>query len=288
MPGPNHDSPIYIVGFAAAVCFVCAIVVASASVTLKPRQEQNQLVARLSKVLTVAGLKSADEELSDKEVLSRFEKNITARVVDLDTGKYDDSVDAEVYNQRKAKTDPERSTKAPPNAARVTRLPNKALVYHVMRDGKVDGVILPIEGYGLWSTMYGYLALESDTRTVAGITFYEHGETPGLGGEIESPSWQERWPGRKVYDDSWNVELEVVKGSVGPPQQDPYKIDGLSGATITSRGVTNTLEFWFGEHGFGPYLENFRRGNLEKADAGSAMPKETELAARDPGMEVAQ
>ena len=94
-----------------------------------------------------------------------------------------DGVDAVSFDQQKAKKDLERSTEAPANSAKVKRLPNQAKVYHIMKGDKVESVVIPIEGYGLWSTLYGFLALDADTKTVRGITFYEHGETPGLGGE---------------------------------------------------------------------------------------------------------
>jgi Na+-transporting NADH:ubiquinone oxidoreductase subunit C len=119
-------------------------------------------------------------------------------------------------------------------------------------------LVLPIVGKGLWSTMYGYLALDKDTRTVRGITFYEHGETPGLGGEVDNPKWKSQWDGRKAYDDEWNPEIKVIKGQAGPAAENPYEVDGLSGATLTSRGVGNLVQFWLSEDGFKPFLEQFR------------------------------
>src|SRR5690606_28898039 len=147
-----------------------------------------------------------------QEILDRFEKSVVPKVVNLQTGEYATDIDPATFDQRKAAADPNTSTPAPPNAARVLRLPNHGLVYHVMKAGQVDALILPIEGYGLWSTMYGYLALEKDGRTVSGITFYEHGETPGLGGEIENPSWQARWEGRSAVGEDGKVKLQVIKG----------------------------------------------------------------------------
>lgn len=254
----ERDSLVYTFGFAAAVCLVCAIVVASTAVSLRPLQERNQRVDRLSKVLQVAGLMQHDERLSPDEVVSRFESHVVPRVVDLESGAYDDSVDASSYDQRAAAKDPDLSRPAASNDARVLRVPKQALVYHVVEDDAVKALILPIQGYGLWSTMYGYIALEDDAATIAGITFYEHGETPGLGGEIENPRWQALWPGRRAFDDAGAVKVQVIKGAAGPADSDPYRVDGLSGATITSRGVSATLAFWLGPDGFGPYLEAYR------------------------------
>lgn len=119
-------------------------------------------------------------------------------------------------------------------------------------------LVLPISGKGLWGTLYGYLAVGADTNTIRGITYYNHKETPGLGGEVDNPVWKSLWPDRKIYDSDWNVAIKVIKGAADSPESDPYHVNGLSGATITSRGVTNMLQFWLGEKGFGPYLKAFR------------------------------
>ena len=257
MSALRRDSLGYTVGFAAVVCLVCAIPIAGAAVLLRPTQAENQRVDRLSKVLGVAGLVSPTDKLSRGEVLKRFSDNITPRVVDMKTGAYVDSVDANSYDQRAASRDPAQSEKANDNTARVLRVPRRGLVYEVKDSGTVKLRIIPIQGYGLWSTMYGYIALEANGSTVSGITFYEHGETPGLGGEIENPRWQARWKGRVVFDDSARVVLRVVKAATGPAATDPHRIEGISGSTITSRGVSNTVQFWLGPNGFGPYLDRF-------------------------------
>jgi Na+-transporting NADH:ubiquinone oxidoreductase subunit C len=254
----RRDSVSYTVTVAAGVCLVCAVVVSAAAVLLRPLQARNQVVDRLSKVLQVAALVHPGETLSAQAEEARFRERVEPRVVDLGTGHNDDSVDATTYDQRKAARDPQQSRPAPPNEARVVRLPSRAVVYEVMEEGRVKSLVLPIQGYGLWSTMYGYLALEADARTVAGITFYDHGETPGLGGEIENPRWQALWPGRQAFDDAGAMKLRVIKGAAGPASRDPHRVDGISGATITSRGVSSTLAFWLGPDAFGPYLKTFR------------------------------
>ena len=259
MSALRRDSVSYTVGFAALVCLVCAIPIAGAAMYLRPTQQENQRVDRLSKVLGVAGLMSRAEKLSRTEVLDRFSANITPRVVHLATGEYADSVDAGTFDQRAASRDPAQSERAPENAARVIRVPKYGLVYEKKENGKITSLILPIQGYGLWSTMYGYIALEPDANTIAGITFYEHGETPGLGGEIENPRWQAKWKGRVAFDEKGAVVVQVVKGEPGPPATDPHRVAGLSGATITARGVSHTLSFWLGPSGFGPFLTQFRR-----------------------------
>jgi Na+-transporting NADH:ubiquinone oxidoreductase subunit C len=265
MAKDKKDSTGYILSFAAGVCLVCSVFVAGAAVSLKDKQEANKLLDKQKKVLVVAGLMDEGEKLPPAEVSQLFADNIVPKVVELKTGAYVDGVNADTFDQRKASKDPEASTEAEANPAKVMRVPNNALVYHVVSEGEVQKLILPIEGKGLWSTLYGFIALETDTNTVAGITFYEHGETPGLGGEVDNPNWKGMWKGRKVFSidaasGQMAPSIEVIKGQAGPASDDPYRVDGLSGATITSRGVTHLVQYWMGDGGFGPYLNKFREG----------------------------
>jgi len=251
-------SNAYVVGFATAVCLVCSIVVSTAAVALRDRQDRNKVLDRQTQVLVVAGLLEEGQKTSPENVEHLFGENIRIRVVNLETGEYDDSVDAATYDQRKATKDPAASHTAPANSAGIARVPTYALVYQRVEDEELQSLILPIEGKGLWSTLYGYLALATDTTTIEGITFYEHGETPGLGGEIDNPTWKSVWIGRQAFDENWQPAVEVIKGLAGPVAEDPYRIDGLSGATLTARGVSDLVRFWLGEDGFEPYLANFR------------------------------
>jgi Na+-transporting NADH:ubiquinone oxidoreductase subunit C len=253
-----QTSPLKTILFAGAVCIVCSIFVASSAVALRDRQEENRLLDLRSKVLLVADLAEPRERIAREEINRRFEENLTARVIDLATGEYADEIDPVSFDQRAATQDPARSEIAPSNAAKVSRLPHHALVYQLLDGDQVQRLILPIQGYGLWSTLYGFIALSADLQTIEGITFYEHGETAGLGGEVDNPNWQALWPGRQAFDENWQPRIQVIKGVAGSPERDPYRVDGLAGATITSRGVTNLVHFWLGEQGFGPYLERFR------------------------------
>ncbi len=248
----------YIIGFAVAVCMVCSIFVAGSSVGLKDLQDANKALDRQKKVLSVAGLLTADESPSPEEIQQRYTDNIRPMVVNLVTGEYDESIDATSFDQRKATKDPATRREAPPNGAKVAWLPANGLVYLQVDGEEVKKVILPVEGKGLWSTLYGFLALEADGNTVAGLTFYEHAETPGLGGEIDNPAWKALWPGRKAFDASWTAQLRVKKGAAGPPESDPHNVDGISGATLTCNGVRDLVLFWLGQDGFGPYLTKFR------------------------------
>lgn len=251
----------YIIGFAAAICLVCGVIVAGAAVGLKDMQVTNQILDRQKKVLTVSGLMEEGATLTAAEVKELFEANVKPRIVDMASGKYApaDAVDVATYDPEKASKDPSMSKPAEANKAKVQSVPNLHLIYEVQKEGQVEMLVLPVKGKGLWSTMYGYVALEKDGETVSGLTFYQHGETPGLGGEVDNPKWKALWPGRKVYEGD-EVALMVVKGQAGSVEEDPYKVDGLSGATITSNGVTYLIQFWLGKKGFGPFIQNFTKG----------------------------
>lgn len=260
---PALDSTRYTVLFAMAVSVVCALFVATAAVGLRDRQEINARLYKQKNVLLAAGLLEPGASASRDEVLAIFERRIRVRVVDLKTGRLvpEAEFDAKNYDQRKARNDPAQSRPAPANDAQVARVPNRGTVYLVSApDGTIEQLVLPIEGMGMWGTVYGFLALDRDGNTVRGLTFYEQKETPGLGGEISNPKWQALWVGRKVYDAKWTPQLAVIKGQAGPPEKDPHRVDGLSGATITSNGITRVVRFWLSADGYAPYLQSLGRG----------------------------
>jgi len=252
----SNDGIGKILGVALALCIVCSVIVSTAAVVLKPAQEANKSLDRKRNILQAAGM--LEEGRSVEEQFAIVEE----RFVDLQSGQFTDAV-AVGYDQRAAAKDPARSRDVPSDEdiAKVGRQASVAQVYLVRGDGgDYEKIILPVHGYGLWSTLYGFLALESDGNTVAGLGFYDHGETPGLGGEVDNPRWKALWPGKKVYRDG-DVELGLKKGAVDPASSDAdWKVDGLSGATLTSRGVTNLIDFWLGDNGFAPFLVNLRNG----------------------------
>ena len=256
----------YIFGFAAIICVVCGIVVAGSAVALKDKQEANAVLDRQTKVLAVVGLIEEDGA-TPESVATLFAKRIRPLVVELKTGKVAEGIDATTFDQSKEAKDPAVSFVAPAgNKAKVQRLPKHGLVYQVVSEaGAVERLVIPVEGKGLWSTLYGYLAVESDGDTIAGLTFYQHGETPGLGGEIDNPRWKSLWPGRKIHNAKGGVAISVAKGAAGSKEEAPNKVDGLSGATLTSNGVTYLLQFWTGEDGFGPYLQTLQGNGGGKA-----------------------
>lgn len=242
----------YIFLFAGAICLVCSLLIAIPAVALKPRQELNLKLDQQKAVLIAARLTKPGEKLSADKVQEMF-KQIEAHVIDIQSGDVLDQ-DPATYDVGKA----QKTVLPAGNPLQLVDVPRQVKVYQINKDGKLDMLVLPIMGKGLWSTLFGYLALDADLNTVEGITYYQHAETPGLGGEVDNPKWKGRWPGRKIYGETGEVAITVIKGPAGPIDSDPHHVDGLSGATLTARGVSNMLQFWFGEQGYGPYLKKLK------------------------------
>jgi Na+-transporting NADH:ubiquinone oxidoreductase subunit C len=261
----KNDSIQKTIMVAVLLCLVCSIIVAGAAVSLKPIQVQNKLEDKKKNILAAAGLLVAD-----KSIAEQF-KQVTTRIVNLETGQYADESELEklaqagypvaTFDQKKLAKDPKFSEKlaGSEDPASIKRQADYAAVYLVEKDGEVDRIILPVHGYGLWSTLYGFVALQGNAETIAGLGFYSHAETPGLGGEIDNPSWKALWEGKEVYDDTGKVAIDVIKGKVDPASPKAVnQIDGLSGATLTSKGVSNLVQFWLGEQGFAAYLAGLK------------------------------
>ncbi len=240
---------------ALALCLVCSILVSTAAVKLQPLQQRNQELDRKKIILEVAGL------LKPGVSIDELFKQVEPKVVDLSTGEYVDAMDPNQYDQRQAAKDPEMSVKIPPDRdiAQIRKRAKYAVVYLVKEEGQTKLILLPVHGYGLWSTMYAYVALERDANTIFGLRFYEQGETAGLGAEIDNPRWRNNWTGKVVYGEAEKPQIRVIKGAVAPGDPEAkFKIDGLAGATLTANGVTNLIHYWLGPEGFGTYLKKFR------------------------------
>ena len=249
----SNDDPRKIVGVAVVLCLVCSIVVSAAAIGLRPKQDANKQLERRRIILEVADLLQPGDDVN-----KLFQEKVGARIVDLRTGKFTDAVDPETFNARVAARDPEMSSElsADNDPAQIKRRPHYATVY-LVKDNN-DGyrtVIIPVHGYGLWSTLYGFLALKPDGNEIVGLQFYDHAETPGLGGEVDNPNWRAQWRGQQLHDEEGKLRIEVVKGVASGI----HEVDGLAGATLTSRGVSNLVRFWAGEDGFGLFLENMRK-----------------------------
>jgi Na+-transporting NADH:ubiquinone oxidoreductase subunit C len=233
------------------VSLVGSALVTAAVTMLRPIQERRALVELTrGRVLAGAGLAGAGAEA---ELWSRVE----TRIVDLESGAAVEAEAPEAFDFRSAARDPATSVEIPSelDVAEIGRRARRMPVYIVRKpDGSPDSLVFPVYGEGLYSTLYGYLSLEPDLRTVRHISFYEHGETPGLGGDIENAEWQAGWRGKQVFDDAGEPVIEVtVDGAEGP-----HQVDGITGATLTGDGVTGLVRYWMGEHGYGPTLARLR------------------------------
>lgn len=246
---------------AGGLCLICSLLVSATVVSLKPMQIKNKELDMKKNILMAAGLiKEGDD------VESAF-KQVETIVVDFNTGKKTDAVDVNTYDQVKAGADPALSEKIPSkeDVGHLSSRAKYAKIYLIKDDaGNIKEIILPVKGKGLWSTMYGFIALEADTTTIKGFAYYSQGETPGLGGEVDNPNWKKQWIGKKIYDQDWNVAFALAKGTSSNTHGGlaQYRVDGLSGATITSNGVTTSMKYWFSNNGYGKILAAIRAGEL--------------------------
>lgn len=256
----------YIVAFCSGVCLVCSIFVAGAAVMLKDKQEVNRVLDRQQKVLTVAGLLAENAKVKPAEVERLYKTHIRPRVVDLASGEYDTKMDAATFDLAAVVADNALSRPSEGEEIATTgliRQPKKGRIFEVVFGDSIEMVVLPIQGKGLWSTLYGYLAVDRNGNTIRGITFYAHGETPGLGGEVDNPAWKANWSGRKAYNEKGEAAIGVIKGKAPGAAEAPFQIDGLSGATITGKGVTRFVRYWLGPQGYGPFLVRLQKGGVK-------------------------
>ncbi|MFL1466228.1 Na(+)-translocating NADH-quinone reductase subunit C [Marinobacter sp. HN1S83] len=253
---------------ALVLSIVFSVVVSTAAVSLRPAQIKNQNLDIKTNILAAAGMlqegASADEI---EEEFSRFD----VRLLDLDSGEYVEPSEVGVedpmkYDMYKAASDPAMSTNIPSSEdkAGIKRRPNVAKIYTLSENGEVKRVVLPVHGYGLWSTLYGFVSLKGDANTIEGLGFYAHAETPGLGGEVDNPRWKSQWVGKEVYGDEMEEpQIRLVKGGVSADAANKeHKVDALSGATLTSRGVQQLVNYWMSDRGYAPFLKKLREGEV--------------------------
>lgn len=253
----KNDSFIRTLVVATAVCLVASVVVSAAAVYLKPIQQKNKQLDKQRNILAVAGI-----EAKGSDIATKFEQLVDTRVVDLQTGQFTSAVDAKTYDQRKAAKDPAQNVTLTPeeDIAKIRRRAKYASVYLFKNDdGSVKSYVLPVHGYGLWSTMYGFIAINPDLKTVAGLNFYSDGETPGLGGEINNERWKAQWKGKIIYDDSGKPVIQVTKFGGLTPENKAYTVDGLAGATLTTKGVDHLIRYWLSDAGFGTFIHQLKQ-----------------------------
>lgn len=286
-PKSNNAKTISV---ALTLCLVCSVLVSAVAVGLKPAQIENARLDRNKNILVAAGMYNAESDTAS-DVAERF-KDFDVEIIDLNKGDYlDDEAlkaagipDRNAYDASQATKNQALSEDLGDNdPAGIGRKPKYAKIYVKSDDtGNPELVVLPIQGYGLWGTIYGFLTLESDMNTIKGISFYEHKETPGLGARIEEPEWRAQWSGIQSYDEDGNVATGVTKA--GTPKDN--WVDGISGATLTGRGVSNMIQFWLGEQGYKPYLDKLRQDSGQTIDNADTQASQATLTA-EPNTELA-
>ncbi len=256
----NTDKPVNALLIVVIVALVCSVLVSVSTVGLRPIQERNALIERSRNIVALSGLVDSGQKLSGEEVLAALQQMDT-RVLNIDTGEFDDSIDPETFQPRSAALDAELGTAIPPDQdlARLGRRSRFEIVYLAYDGDEISRVILPIVGQGMWSTMYGYIALEGDYNTIAAATFYEQAETAGIGDKITDPDWLAIWRGRSIYGADGSYRFRIAAGPVDPDSADAaHAVDGISGASVTGGGVSRLMQYWFGPHGYAPFLGNLK------------------------------
>ena len=274
----NNESITKTFTVAALLAIVCAVIVSLADVSLKDAQRRNQALDRQTNILRAAGLVEPTQKITVAQADELFKKSATV-VVDLETGEIVPDADPEAVESDKTNL---RALDKDADIAGIGSIPKYGVVYLFYDDdGTLDALTLPIVGTGLWSTLYGFISLHSDCATVKRLVFYDHGETPGLGGEISNPTWDRKWEGKVAVDKEGEPIIAVVKGTVNPDAKGAASmVDGISGATLTGKGVTNTIRFWLGDDGYGPFLKKIRFGEIElPTPATTASSSETSATA---------
>lgn len=242
--------------FVFIICLVCAALVSISAVGLKPLQQANKLLDKQTKILEASGLL----EKAGSDIVGTYAKFVEAKMIDLKTGKIIEG-DTDIFEERADARDASKSTKPENDIAGLSRRADRAVVYLVKNDEQqLDTIVLPIVGSGLWDLMYGFIGLAPDLNTVRSVVYSDLKETPGLGAEVLNPKWKALWPGKKMYNEQGEAAIHLVKGGAKPG--DVNGVDALSGATLTSNGVTRTLQFWLGDEGYGPFVTRFKDGGL--------------------------
>ena len=254
----NKDSIKNILMIGIGLCLVCAAVISIIAVGLKELQKNNAILDQQKKIVAAADLQ---EFYGSTEVA--FD-SIEEIIIDIEEGLITND-STEKYDLSKELRDPSRHIvlSSIEDIATIKKRENFSKIFLEYREGQLNTVILPVRGYGLWGILYGYLAISSDLNTIVGLEFYEHKETPGLGAEVDNPKWKALWRGKKIYDENGEILIKVVKGKVdNRSDMSTYEVDGLSGATLTSNGVSNLLAYWLSDSGFKKFLNNLKQENI--------------------------
>ena len=260
----KKQSALGILKFATIVCLFCSLFVSTAAVSLRSFQKQNAENEKKVNILRAAGLAGAEERLSTKQINEKFAQ-IIPLVIDLKTGEPARDKNPLTYNMYNAAQSDKEGHALTDDPAGIKRIAKEGLAYVVADGDQISRLVLPIQGYGLWSTMYGFTALsfKDQQPTLTGITFYQHAETPGLGARITEPEWQEKWANIVPYDDNGNPHIDLVKVRSNEAKN---QVDAIAGATLTSNGVEHMMNFWLGEQGYKPLVDHIKNGEITLAN----------------------
>jgi len=223
---------------AVGVALFCSAMVTVAVHLLRPVQAAYAAVERNRAIVEAAGLASADA--SDDTVVSDF-LSLDAEVIELGTGAVVEGVDGYSFDHWAAGGD---------------TVPPEVPIYLRHESGRLVRVVLPVDGRGMWSTIHAYLALEADLNTVAAFVVYEHGETPGIGDRIQNPQWLSLWPGKRLRNAGGDLIFDVSDDPSVPAE---YRVDTITGATVSSRAVGRLVRAWLGEDGYARALTALAR-----------------------------
>ncbi|MEX0957174.1 MAG: NADH:ubiquinone reductase (Na(+)-transporting) subunit C [Rhizobiaceae bacterium] len=255
---PN-DSRVKTLGVAFLVALFCATAVSLTAVTLRPLQEANLQRERETRLADmIAALPGMADILRETGA-----DTLETVIIELDTGTIADEIDPAQFDYAAAQSNAEASTPLPAEAdvAGIGRRPDHAPAYLLREGERLVLAVLPVYGSGYQSTIRAYLALEGDLNTIAALSIYEQGETPGIGTRITDAGWQDRWQGKQIADDTGAVGITAVQGGAA---EGPFEVDAIGGATRSSMGVSNLVRFWLGERGFGPFLEHLKAEEGQK------------------------
>ncbi len=256
----NNESPQKALLVVFSIALVCSILVSVAAVSLRPIQIRNQLVEKSRNIVALSGLVDPGEDFSSDEILIAVTQ-LDARVIDIDSGEFEDSLDVNEFDPRAAVNDAELGTAIPDDedSATLGRRSRYEIVHLVWDGDQLKRVILPIVGQGMWSTLYGFIALEADLNTIAAISFYEQAETAGLGDQITHGSWQSKWQGRELFGSDGSFRFRIAAGPVKDGSaMARHQVDAMTGATVTGTAVTRLVSYWFGPHGYRAFLNNLK------------------------------
>ncbi|MCI2963243.1 Na(+)-translocating NADH-quinone reductase subunit C [Shewanella sp. N2AIL] len=249
----KKDTVVGTMIFTITLCLLCSFMITGTAGILKERK-----VSKKRDEVKRYVLMAADVNLGqDTDFREIFAKSVKPLLINLDTGKVDSDANVLDFDERMAAINPETSSAPKKDIAKIKTRANDARVFKVLdADGKLDSVVVPFYGKGLWSMIYGYVAVEPDFNTIKGLVVYEHGETPGIGDFVTDPHWLSLWKGKQLFDEKGKFAMRLVKG--GAKEGDVHGVDAVSGATMTGRGVQRAMEFWFGVEGFQTFFNQLK------------------------------